>query len=61
MNLNIAPETILRNLSSGFFILHNITALGAAISYFNPLELFLRVVCATKNKWKEYFRWILKK
>ncbi|CAH1056380.1 hypothetical protein PAECIP111894_02533 [Paenibacillus pseudetheri] len=41
MTENIDPETILRNLSSGFFISQKITALGAAISYFNLDRVFL--------------------
>ncbi|AIQ21896.1 hypothetical protein [Paenibacillus sp. FSL H7-0714] len=61
MTENIDPETILRNLSSGFFISQKITALGAAISYFIPSMTLLSVVDATKNRWKEYFHWIMKK
>lgn len=42
MTENIDPETILRNLSSGFFISQKITALGAVISYFSPLYDFFK-------------------
>ncbi|WP_156417710.1 hypothetical protein [Paenibacillus etheri] len=45
MTENIDPETILRNLFSGFFITQKITALGAAgaaISTISTPELFLQ-------------------
>jgi hypothetical protein len=58
---NIDPETILRNLSSGFFISQKITVLGAVISYLSPSMTLLSAVYATKNRWKEYFHWIMRK